>query len=64
MQDTSLTRLLATVRRWCAVRRSCGSAAAQSLSPEVEKHIEAAKAAAGTEHAGLFDRVCTDARAS
>ena len=32
------------------------------LSPEVEKHIAAAKAAAGTEHAGLFDAVCTTAR--
>jgi metallo-beta-lactamase class B len=32
------------------------------LSPEVERHIEAARAAAGTEHAGLFDAVCTTAR--
>ena len=32
------------------------------LSPEVEKHIAAAKTAAGTEHAGLFDAVCTTAR--
>jgi metallo-beta-lactamase class B len=32
------------------------------LSAEVEKHIAAAKAAAGTEHAGLFDAVCTTAR--
>jgi metallo-beta-lactamase class B len=31
-------------------------------SPEVERHIEAARAAAGTEHAGLFDAVCTTAR--
>jgi len=32
------------------------------LSPEVERHIAAARAAAGTEHAGLFDAVCTTAR--
>ena len=32
------------------------------LSPEVERHIEAARVAAGTEHAGLFDAVCTTAR--
>jgi metallo-beta-lactamase class B len=32
------------------------------VSPEVERHIEAARAAAGAEHAGLFDAVCTTAR--
>jgi len=32
------------------------------LSPEVEKHIAAAKAAAGIEHAGVFDAVCSTAR--
>jgi metallo-beta-lactamase class B len=32
------------------------------LSPQVEQHIAAARAAAGTEHAGLFDAVCTTAR--
>jgi len=32
------------------------------LAPEVERHIAAARAAAGTEHAGLFDAVCTTAR--
>ena len=32
------------------------------FAPVVEKHIAAAKAAAGTEHAGLFDAVCTTAR--
>jgi metallo-beta-lactamase class B len=41
---------------------SCAFAYAQTLSPEVERHIEAARAAAGTEHAGLFDAVCTTAR--
>jgi len=35
---------------------------AQAPNPEVERHIEAARAAAGTEHAGLFDAVCTTAR--
>ena len=37
-------------------------AAPAPLSPEVERHIAAARAAAGTEHAGLFDAVCTTAR--
>jgi metallo-beta-lactamase class B len=37
-------------------------APAAPVSPEVERHIAAAKAAAGTEHAGLFDAVCTTAR--
>lgn len=32
------------------------------LSPEVERHIAAAKAAAGVEHAGLFTAVCDTAR--
>ena len=32
------------------------------LSPDVERHIAAARAAAGTEHAGLFDAACTTAR--
>ena len=35
---------------------------AQAPNPEVERHIEAARAAAGAEHAGLFDAVCTTAR--
>ena len=37
-------------------------APAAPLSPDVERHIAAAKAAAGAEHAGLFDAVCTTAR--
>lgn len=37
-------------------------AAAQSL-PEMERHIAAAQAAAGAEHVGLFDRICSEARA-
>ena len=36
--------------------------ASAPFSPEVERHIEAARVAAGTEHAGLFDAVCTTAR--
>jgi metallo-beta-lactamase class B len=40
-----------------------GAIRAQSpLPPLVEQHIAAAKAAAGTEHAGLFDAVCGTAR--
>src|SRR5262245_32731059 len=31
-------------------------------SPEIERHVAAAKAAAGSDHVGLFDRTCTDAR--
>jgi metallo-beta-lactamase class B len=39
-----------------------GFASGQTLSPEVERHIQAARTAAGAEHAGLFDAVCTTAR--
>jgi metallo-beta-lactamase class B len=39
-----------------------GLGAAQS-SAEVERHIAAAKVAAGADHGGLFDRICTEARA-
>jgi metallo-beta-lactamase class B len=38
------------------------SVAAQNVK-EMERHIAAAKAAAGTDHAGLFEPVCGDARA-
>ena len=38
-----------------------GFAAAQAPA-EVERHIAAAKAAAGTDHVGLFDRTCQQAR--
>jgi len=38
-----------------------GLVAAQSA--DVERHIAAAKAAAGTDHAGIFDRICSEARA-
>src|SRR5262245_48521667 len=53
-----MKRLLAGVL--CAA--SIGLAAQASLSPEVERHIEAARAAAGTDLVGLFDAVCTTAR--
>jgi len=53
-----MKRLLAGV---CAATFSA-FASAQTLSPEVERHIEAARVAAGAEHAGLFDAVCTTAR--
>jgi metallo-beta-lactamase class B len=33
-----------------------------ALAPAVERHIAAARAAAGTEHAGLFEAVCSTAR--
>jgi metallo-beta-lactamase class B len=46
----------------CAATSSALAYAQAPLSPEVERHIEAARAAAGTEHAGLFDAVCTTAR--
>jgi metallo-beta-lactamase class B len=45
----------------CAVTAVVAHAQAP-LSPEVERHIEAARKAAGTDHAGLFDAVCTTAR--
>jgi metallo-beta-lactamase class B len=54
-----MKRLLAGV--FCAALPAAIYAQAP-LSPEVERHIEAARAAAGTEHAGLFDAVCTTAR--
>jgi metallo-beta-lactamase class B len=55
-----MKRLLAGLS--CAVL--CGTLAyAQApLSREVEGHIDAARKAAGPEHAGLFDAVCTTAR--
>jgi len=55
-----MKRLLAGLL--CAVTSSVVAYAQAPLSPEVERHIEAARAAAGTEHAGLFDAVCTTAR--
>jgi metallo-beta-lactamase class B len=54
-----MKRLLAGV--FCAALPATIYAQAP-LSPEVERHIEAARVAAGTEHAGLFDAVCTTAR--
>ena len=54
-----MTRLLATFA--CAAALGVAAAAAQSPA-EMEKHIAAAKTAAGSDHTGLFDRVCTDAR--
>jgi metallo-beta-lactamase class B len=38
------------------------TAAAQSIPPESQRHIDAARAAAGAEHAGLFTAVCDTAR--
>jgi metallo-beta-lactamase class B len=54
-----VTKSLATF----AIAGALGVAAAAAQSPaEVEKHIASAKAAAGSDHAGLFDRVCAEAR--
>jgi metallo-beta-lactamase class B len=39
------------------------AAAAQTVSPEAQKHIEAARAAAGTDHMGLFQPLCDGALA-
>jgi metallo-beta-lactamase class B len=36
-------------------------AGAQSVSPEAQKHIDAARAAAGTDHMGLFTPLCNGA---
>jgi metallo-beta-lactamase class B len=38
------------------------TSASVTLSPEVERHIAAAQAAAGADHAGLFTAVCNTAR--
>lgn len=35
-----------------------GTAAAQELSPKAAQHVAAARAAAGTEHAGMVERLC------
>ena len=35
-----------------------GTAAAQEVKPKVAQHIAAARAAAGTEHAGMVERLC------
>jgi len=35
---------------------------AQSIPPEAQRHIDAARAAAGSDHAGLFTAVCDTAR--
>jgi metallo-beta-lactamase class B len=55
-----MKRLLAGL--FCASLFGAFASAQTPLSPEVERHIEAARAAAGREHAGLFDAVCTTAR--
>jgi len=47
-----------------ALAGGLGTAAAAAQSrPEMERHIAAAQAAAGAEHVGLFDRICSEARA-
>jgi metallo-beta-lactamase class B len=55
-----MTRLFAGVL--CAASLGAVVHAQTALSPEVERHIEAARVAAGAEHAGLFDAVCATAR--
>ncbi len=55
-----MTRLIVGVGLAVAL----GAALLVAQAPDdVERHIEAARVAAGTDHAGLFDRVCTEARA-
>jgi metallo-beta-lactamase class B len=46
----------------CAATLGAFVHAQAPLSPEVERHIEAARTAAGPELSGLFDAVCTTAR--
>jgi metallo-beta-lactamase class B len=46
----------------CAATLGAFVSAQAPLSPEVERHIDAARAAAGPELSGLFDAVCTTAR--
>jgi metallo-beta-lactamase class B len=54
-----VTKLLTTF----ALAGVVGVAAAVAQAPaDVEKHIAAAKVAAGSDHSGLFDRVCSEAR--
>ena len=63
-----LTRLVSGLGAACLAAAVLGAqapapaASPAPLSPEVEKHIAAAKAAAGIEHAGVFDAVCSTAR--
>src|SRR5262245_28704337 len=54
-----MKRVLAAL--FCAVAVSA-VVHAQAPNPEVERHIEAARTAAGPELNGLFDAVCTTAR--
>ena len=56
VKEDIVTRLLATFA--CAGVLGVAAAAAQSPA-EAEKHIAAAKAAAGADHVALFDRICT-----
>ena len=54
-----MTRLFATF----VVAGVLGVGLASAQSPaEMEKHVAAAKAAAGTEHTAIFNRTCTEAQ--
>lgn len=54
------------MNRWFAgstLALSLAAAVVAAQSPaDVERHIAAAKTAAGSDHLGLFDRICTEAR--
>jgi metallo-beta-lactamase class B len=70
MTRQQLGEAVARVRAWGAMAVAAFASAAAlagqapaALSPEVERHIAAAQAAAGTDHAGLFTAVCNTARA-
>jgi len=39
-----------------------GVAVAAQSAADVERHVEAARAAAGSDHVAVFDRICTEAR--
>jgi len=48
---------------WLAGGMAPGAQAPAGSSAEVERHIAAARTAAGSDHLGLFDRICAEARA-
>ena len=56
------TRLVAVAVALSTAGATLAGQGAGSSSPEMERHIAAAKAAAGADHTGLFDRTCSDAR--
>jgi hypothetical protein len=47
----------------CALAGAFGVTAAAQSPAEMERHIAAARAAAGTHHVAIVDRICNEARA-